>query len=155
MTFHPFNHWAQLLFGCPHQLGHQSWHKGTRDPGLCLWPTTQSWCLPSTQQPGFKKLEIIKPFSITSEALQYQVLCSCYLFAIGMSTMVSPLWWGSTLTFTGKFDNLQSCAILILHCSPPREQINNPAEEETVLQLYQPSVGWRSSHHSAADLGVA
>lgn len=44
-----------------------------------------------------------------------------------MNTMVF------SLSFAGKLDNLQSCAILTLHYSPPREQINNPVEEETAV----------------------
>lgn len=53
-----------------------------------------------------QKLEIIKTFCITLEALQYQLLCSSYLFAMLMTTMVFPLWWGSTQSFTEKLGNL-------------------------------------------------
>lgn len=120
---------------------HQSWFEGIQGHILCLWliiPTAKSWCFPSTHPPNFSTFSFIcqilqmKAFSTTSEVLQYQLLSSCYLYTIVMSTLVCTLWCSVAPSFTGKLNNFKSRAVLTFHYSLLRKHTNNPAVEAVI-----------------------
>lgn len=136
---------------------HQSWFEGIQGHILCLWliPTAKSWCFPSL-------ILLISVYSASSvnesflhciEALQYQLLSSCYLYTMVMSTLVSTLWCSVAPSFIGKLNNFKSRVVFTFHYNLLRKHTNNPAVEAVICtpQVQQKK---KTSHHSAPDSGT-
>lgn len=121
---------------CLANTEHQSWFEGIQGHILCLWliPTAKSWCFPSLILliSVYSALSVNESFLHCIEALQYQLLSSCYLYTMVMSTLMSTLWCSVAPSFISKLNNFKSHAALTFHYSLLRKHTNNPAVESVI-----------------------